>query len=156
MGNSLDDSQYLSLSTLKKDGTAVATPVWFAKTNHTLYFFTAGSAGKVKRIHNFPAIRVAVCNVSGKVSGDWFNAEARILQDSDDISRAYNALLKKYGWKIKLLDFFSRLGGKIDKRAFIEATLEIETTLEQKTTESAHPTIKPESIPTHRSFDHCR
>ena len=35
---SLDNSDYLSLSTQKKDGSWVDTPVWFAKENKTALF----------------------------------------------------------------------------------------------------------------------
>ena len=51
--------KYLSLETVRKNGTAVRTPVWFAGeppagTPATLYFYTIADTGKMKRIRNNP------------------------------------------------------------------------------------------------------
>jgi PPOX class probable F420-dependent enzyme len=40
------------LTTFRKNGEAVPTPVWFAESDGKLYIYTANSSGKVKRIRN--------------------------------------------------------------------------------------------------------
>jgi hypothetical protein len=60
--------------------------------------------------------------VNGKLLGDWQEALGEILPKEAE-SNAHKALVKKYGWQMRLLDFFSCLSGKIKKRAFIKITL---------------------------------
>ena len=117
-----DTAEYLSLSTKKRDGSTVETPVWFAKKDNTLYLFSEGNAGKIKRLKNFPQTRVAICDIRGKIKSEWISTEGRILSDDADINMALSSLHHKYGWKMKLLDFFSRVAGKIKKRGFIAIT----------------------------------
>ena len=64
--------KYINLSTQKKDGTFVNTPVWFVKEDkkNIFYVFSAGEAGKVKRIKNISSVKVAICNVRGDLIGD--------------------------------------------------------------------------------------
>ena len=45
----LDRHRDVSLSTVRRSGAEVKTPVWFAAADGKLYVFTAGESGKVKR-----------------------------------------------------------------------------------------------------------
>ena len=119
----LEGGSYLSLATRKRSGDFVNTPVWFAPDSGSYYLFSAGNAGKVKRLRNFAEARVAACTVSGTVTGQWLDAEAELLESPADEARALAALRKKYGWQMKIGDLFSRLTGKYDKRAYIRVTL---------------------------------
>ncbi|MFQ5515232.1 MAG: PPOX class F420-dependent oxidoreductase [Myxococcota bacterium] len=114
---------YLNLATFRRDGRAVETPVWFAKLDGKLYAFSEGEAGKVKRLRNSSRARVAPCNVRGRLRGEWCEARVRILNDPDTIARARQALRAKYGLQMRILDFFSRLAGRIESRAFLEIEL---------------------------------
>ena len=71
MAASLARSNYVSFSTLRKNGDWVNTPVWFAPDGDTYYIFSAGDAGKVKRLRNFSQCRVAPCTVTGTATGDY-------------------------------------------------------------------------------------
>jgi uncharacterized protein len=71
--------KYISLITARKNGTKVATPVWFGEDVNRLYVMTRSTFGKVKRIRNNPLVEVAPCTISGKVIGDRFFAHARIV-----------------------------------------------------------------------------
>lgn len=120
----LDNYRYVLLGTVKKNGSYVDTPVWFAKKDNIVYMFSAGNAGKVKRLKNFSEARLAPCTVSGKALGDFVSASATLLNDEADIREAHRQLVKKYGWQMRLLDIGARLGGRIQSRAFIKAELE--------------------------------
>jgi PPOX class probable F420-dependent enzyme len=111
-------SEYMSFSTLKKSGDFVATPVWFAPLEGSYYVFSAGNAGKVKRLRNFTDAKIARCTATGKITGEVFEADAYLLQGSDE-KLALKALHLKYGFKMKIADFFSDLTGKTRKRAYI-------------------------------------
>ena len=115
----LEGGNYLSFATRKKSGDFVATPVWFAPDGDSYYLFSAGNAGKVKRLRNFDQARVAPCTVSGTLTGDWIDTRAYLLESAADEDTALQALRRKYGWQMRLGDFFSRITGKMDKRAYI-------------------------------------
>jgi uncharacterized protein len=116
----LDREAYLSLATFRRDGRAVQTPVWFARRGDRLYVFSEGDAGKVKRLRNGPRARVAACNVRGGLRGDWIEARGRVVDDANTVRDAYAALRAKYGWQMAVVDFFSRLTGRIGNRAIVE------------------------------------
>jgi hypothetical protein len=119
----LDRHGYVSLATFRRDGREVATPVWFAAAGERLYVFSAGEAGKVKRLRNSPRARVAPCNARGRVEGAWRDATARVFDDAPTIARAYAALRAKYGWRFRVLDLFSRLTRRARRRAWIQISV---------------------------------
>jgi hypothetical protein len=118
----LEGERYLSLATFRRDGREVATPIWFAEEAGALVAFSAGDAGKVKRLRNSPRARFAACDARGKVHGPWHDANAAVVGDSAAQARALAALHAKYGWQMFLADFFSRLTGRYGKRAYLRVT----------------------------------
>ena len=121
-----DNEKYVNLSTQKKDGSFVNTPVWFAqdKEKNNFYIFSAGEAGKVKRIKNFSSARVAICDVRGNLRGEWIPAQAELVNQEETKIKAYKQLHKKYGLTIKVFDFFSKLFGKYEQRQLIKFSIE--------------------------------
>ena len=115
----LDSAQYMSLATFRKSGVPVPTPVWFARDGVDLYVFSAGDAGKVKRLRASPRSRIAPCEVSGALRGDWVEAHAALIRDANEIARAHGALRRKYGWKMRLLDVGARLTGRYARRQYL-------------------------------------
>lgn len=99
--------KYISLESFRKNGQAVAVPVWFAEENGIFYVYSEASSGKVKRIRNNPRVRLAPCDVRGRLTGDWVEATARILE-GNDARRADDLLNAKYGFQKRLLGFFAR------------------------------------------------
>ena len=116
----LKHANYLSLATYRKTGTEVATPVWFAEEDDVYYVFSAANAGKVKRLRNSGRSRIAACTVSGRVTGDWVDTEAFILDEAEDQDMALAALRRKYGWQMRFTDMMSKLSGKFSQRAYIK------------------------------------
>lgn len=96
----ISGQKYISLSTFRKNGTAVPTPVWFGEANDRLYVMTRTDLGKFKRIRNNPKSRVAACTMRGKVTGPEFEATARILPESE-FSAARATINRKY-WAARL------------------------------------------------------
>jgi len=114
---------YISLETFKKDGNGVKTPVWAAPLDGKLVVMSAGDAFKVKRLRRDPHARVAACDMRGNVRGDWREGTGRVLEDPADVTRAHGALRLKYGWQMAMGDFFARIAGRINKRAYLEITI---------------------------------
>ena len=115
-----DRHRYMALATFRRSGAEVRTPVWFAAMDGKIYLFTAGESGKVKRLRHSPRVRVAPCDVRGEVRGAWWDGTARIVTEPGVIERAHAALRAKYGWQGWLGDLFSRLTGRMRRRAWIE------------------------------------
>lgn len=123
MSITLQEANYLSLATFRKTGLEVCTPVWFAEEDGTYYLFSNDNAGKVKRLRNSTRARIAPCDMRGKVLGEWHEAQAHLLQQPGEIQHAHAALLKKYGWQVRILDFFAGLSGRKRRRAYIAVRL---------------------------------
>lgn len=101
------DQKYLSLESYRKDGRAVATPVWFVEEAGVFYIYSLADAGKVKRIRNNPRVRIAPCDLRGNLKGSWVDAEARIL-DPSGAEYGHKLLNQKYGAVKRIGDFFSK------------------------------------------------
>ena len=100
--------RYLNLESVKRDGTPVQTPVWFAEEQGVLYVYTLANAGKVRRIRRHPRIRIAPCTMRGTVTGLWVEADATIV-DATTAAQGHALLRHKYGWMKGLGDLYSRL-----------------------------------------------
>ena len=123
MSNELADAKYVSLATYKRSGAEVATPVWAAQDGEEFFVFSAGDAGKVKRLRNSDRAKLAVCDFAGKLLGEWHAASATVLGEPQDIARALDALRAKYGFQMWLADVGAKLTGRFNKRAYIRVRL---------------------------------
>ena len=75
--------RYLSITSYKRDGRGVATPVWFVLRDGRLLVETDAASGKVKRVRRNPRLRAAVCTAGGRLRGEQVPAVAEILPDSE-------------------------------------------------------------------------
>jgi len=86
--------RYLSITSYKRDGTAVATPVWFVQQDGRLLVETDAASGKVKRIRRNPVVQVAACSASGRLRGEQVPAVAEVLPESE-VSGAERLITRK-------------------------------------------------------------
>ena len=110
----IQGQKYVSLTTFRKTGAGVATPVWFGEDDGKIYVMTLSKMGKTKRIRNNPQVRVAPCTIRGKVTGAEFAATARLLPPEEH-ARARKTITRKY-WMAWISSPFSRAD------AFVELT----------------------------------
>ena len=108
----LHNKKYISLETLRKNGVSVRTPVWFVISNDIVYVVTRENTGKVKRVKNNQSVRIAPCNFSGKVDGDWIIGKAEFAA-GNEFQNAIKLRNKKYGLLAKLAGFLSSSKGKL-------------------------------------------
>ena len=109
----LEKQDYLSLETFRKNGAGVRTPVWFAadpmadirSPNAKLYIYTVDGTGKVKRVRNNSRVRVAPCDRTGGLQGDWIDAKAVVVEGAE-AARGLKLLSQKYFLK-RLFDLFA-------------------------------------------------
>lgn len=100
--STLNGQQYMNLTTFRKSGEAMITPVWFAQEGDTLYMFTTADAGKVKRIRNSGRVQVSPSDRAGKPLGSAVDAHARLLNAAEG-AHADVLLSKKYGLMKRLI-----------------------------------------------------
>jgi PPOX class probable F420-dependent enzyme len=87
--------KYLSVTSFKRDGTAIATPVWFVADGGHLLVETEGGSFKAKRIRRNPEVMVAPCSASGRLRGEPVRARAEFLPEIDR-QRVEQLLARKY------------------------------------------------------------
>jgi PPOX class probable F420-dependent enzyme len=106
----LGAEQYVSLTTTKRDGTPVATPVWAApdREGHLLVW-TGAESGKVKRLRHTAAVTVAPCTARGVVTGEAVPGTARLLPESE-MWRVRQSMATKYGVLFRVSTLGTRLG----------------------------------------------
>ncbi|WP_322974789.1 PPOX class F420-dependent oxidoreductase [Actinacidiphila epipremni] len=107
--SALRRGKYVSVTTFRRDGRAVATPVWYAVSETELVFWTGVGSGKVKRIRNDGRVQVAPCNFRGRVAPGAVAVEgtARLLDDAGT-DAARRLLARKYV-SVRLTDLGRRL-----------------------------------------------
>lgn len=89
-------SKYLSLTTYRKNGDAVATPVWLVRDGDELNVITQKNSGKVKRIRNNPQVLLAPCDARGRLKGDAVAGTATLL-DADRSQVIAQRITQRYG-----------------------------------------------------------
>ena len=104
----LGAEKYVLLTTFRKDGRAVPTPLWVVPDGAGLAFWTPAGTGKVKRIRNSGRVTLAPCDMRGNVRGDAIEAQARI-GDAADRRRVGEGIKRKYG----VIGRLSLLGSKL-------------------------------------------
>src|SRR5262249_19908283 len=121
--NTLARAQYVSLTTYRKDGTPVATPVWHVVDNGRLYVWTEAGSWKVKRLRRDPRVKVVVCDVRGRIKPGAAEAmgTGRLL-DADGTEQVRQLLDRKY-LMARLGNWYSSLTGR--RRRHPIAALEI-------------------------------
>jgi PPOX class probable F420-dependent enzyme len=95
VSDALAKEPFVSVTTFRRDGTAVGTPVWCVGDEGSLLVYTEADSGKVKRIRHDPHVTVAPCNYRGTPRGPAVDADATIVAETD---RAEALLARKYGW----------------------------------------------------------
>jgi PPOX class probable F420-dependent enzyme len=106
--------KYLSLETFKKNGQAVRTPVWFAadpsaspdSSGAKIFIYTIGDTAKVKRMRNNPRVKIAPCDLRGKILGKWVDARAQFLT-GEGAAKGMRLLNSKYFPFKQLLGWFA-------------------------------------------------
>ena len=84
------------LTTRKRDGAAVSTPVNIALgPDGRAYFRTWSATGKAKRLRNFPQVWIAPCTARGKATGPQRQATA-VLLSGPEATKAARAIAAKY------------------------------------------------------------
>ncbi|MET7641290.1 PPOX class F420-dependent oxidoreductase [Streptomyces sp. NPDC005438] len=114
-GTSLASSRYVSLTTFRRSGDPVATPVWVAPDPggdpDRMVVWTRDQTGKVKRLRHTERVTVTPCDARGHIAPDAVTVEGRaqIVGPGAPLEPVRRAMRAKYGWQFRLVEGFGRL-----------------------------------------------
>jgi uncharacterized protein len=97
----LPHGTYVSLTTFRRTGVPVATPVWAAPDGESLIVWTRADSGKVKRLRHTTRVTVAPCDIRGRVQGPAVEAAAEFVARAE-WPQALAALRRAYGLRFQL------------------------------------------------------
>ncbi len=106
----LGSGKYLSLTTFRRDGTPVATPVWVVKRGDELLVLTQAQSGKAKRLANDTRVLVAPCDARGTLKGEQRPGTAR-LQDETETHLTAGLIQHRYGLMGRVFSWLSEVRG---------------------------------------------
>ena len=108
--------RYLSVTSFKRDGSGVATPVWFVSDGSRLFALTDLHSAKVRRMRRDPRVLIASCRPNGKLRGEPISGRAEILTATADLERVRELLMECYRISYRLVMSFYRLGRRLHGR----------------------------------------
>ena len=110
--SALADERFVSLTTYRRSGDAVSTPVWIARDGDDLIVTTPKESGKVKRLRNDSRVQLRPCSRTGSVKEGSVAVDAHAVIDDDDRSRALLTRVfgGKYRTEYRVFIFIERLG----------------------------------------------
>ena len=114
----LEDEKYILLTSYRKDGTAVGTPVWVVALDGDTYgFWTSSTSGKVKRLAHTDRVSIQSCDVRGRVKPGSTAIEATARLAEADEYRAISARVKaKYGFMTTLTKLVGSVVGTVKRK----------------------------------------
>ena len=113
----LGRERFVSLTTFRRSGEPVATPVWIAVDEDALVVITPQDTGKVKRLRRDQRVELRPCSRSGRVAEDApvVSGRAEILADAASTVRVTNLVRAKYGVEYRVVMLVERLAARGQK-----------------------------------------
>ena len=125
----LGRERYVSITSFRRDGTRVATPVWVVGQAGHLYVWTGSQTGKVKRIRSNPEVVLAACTARGVITGPAVQAKAVVVSAAER-PEVWSRLMAKYWLQMRAVVYAGRVmtllrrkPGSPDERVYLELTL---------------------------------
>jgi uncharacterized protein len=107
----LADERFVSLTTYRRNGEGVATPVWVARDGEALIVLTPEASYKVGRIRHDPRVRLTPSTRTGRVkdTGPAVDGTAEIMTGPAETERPRDLIRRKYGWEYRVIMAVERL-----------------------------------------------
>lgn len=120
----LSDQRFVSLTTFRKSGQPVSTPVWVGWDRDALIVTTPRSSGKVKRLRDDPSVELRPCSRTGRVDADAvpIHGTAAVLTDSSTHIRLTGLISRKYGLEYLVVMGIERLSRSHSDRVILRIT----------------------------------
>ena len=90
--------RYVSLTTFRRSGEPVATPVWIARDGEELVVITIDGVGKTKRLAHTSRVELRECDMRGTVPDGALthHGTARVVRSPEEIAAVKRAIGRKY------------------------------------------------------------
>ncbi|GLK17787.1 PPOX class F420-dependent oxidoreductase [Herbiconiux flava] len=113
----LGDEHFVSLTTFRKSGEPVSTPVWIVRDGDTLLVTTPDDTGKVKRLRNDPRVELRPCSRMGAVKeGEPARLGlAEIERDEPSVKRGGGLFQRKHPLEYRVFMLVERIAAKRQK-----------------------------------------
>jgi uncharacterized protein len=122
--------RYLSVTSFKRDGTGVATPVWFVSDGKRLFALTDLHSAKIRRVRRNPRVLVASCRADGKLRSEPVAARAEVLTATPELERVQKLLIERYKLSYRLVMLIYRLGRRLRGQRSVADGAALEITVE--------------------------
>lgn len=115
---SLADEKYLLLTTFRRDGRPVATPVWVVGLEGgKVGFATSSESGKAKRLAHTDRVTVQASDARGRVkSGSLLYEATAQLTTGPEYTAIKTKLKAKYGVMVSITKLLGKIGGIVKRK----------------------------------------
>lgn len=149
----LGDERFVSLTTFRRSGERVSTPVWVGRDGEALVVTTPEASGKVKRLRNDPRVELRPCSRTGRVEDgvESVAGVAEVLTDAGRRERLTGVIRKKYGLEYRAVMGIERLlsGSSRGNRVVLRITSDQDRPAAASTTREGVRMSRPSSPGAH-------
>lgn len=113
----LGDKAFVSLTTFRRNGERISSPVWVARDGDALIVITPEESGKVKRLRNNGQVEIRVSSRTGKVAdgSEPVPGIAEIVTDAPTAAHLTRVIQKKYGFEYHVIMLIERIAARRQK-----------------------------------------
>lgn len=125
----LGAEKFVALTTFKRDGEGVSTPMWIAHDGGELLAWTHADSWKVKRVRRDSRVTLEPCNRLGKVSEDGKNpiaGRAEVVADPTGVARVEEMIKHKYGFEYRAITFLERIAARGRRKDRVVLTIALD------------------------------
>jgi uncharacterized protein len=124
----LGAEKFVALTTFKRDGEGVSTPMWIARDDNELLAWTHADSWKVKRVRRDPRVTLQPCSRMGKVPDGALpvGGRAEVVSDPGRIAQVKEMIRRKYGLGFQVVTLLERIAarGRQKDRVVLTITLD--------------------------------
>lgn len=115
------EERFVSLTTFRRTGESVSSPVWIAHDGDDLIVTTPAGSGKVKRLRNNAKVELRPCSRRGRVEdgAPSITGTASILSTPADVQELSEVFRNKYGFEYRVFMVIERIGRSANKSRVI-------------------------------------
>ena len=114
----LAEERFVSLTTFRRSGEAVSTPVWVTRQGDALVVLTPSGSGKVRRLRHDPRVELRPCGRFGQVADGVrpVGAVAAVREGEQDVAQARAAIRRGYPVESRVVLGIERLAERLRGR----------------------------------------